>query len=115
MNFQLIVVILESALGILTANKTIPQSVLPIVSTITGLIPTLIAAFHGGSGAKVQTTAVLVALEASVSSLKANTDLSPEALAKVDSLLSAVQAAIAADSEAQQVVDVSRLTGIEPV
>lgn len=90
-------------------------SILKLVDEILQQLPALWAALKGGGGTALEVTAALVAIQTVAKEAAGDTNLDPVALAWVQTLDTAVQKALVADTAAQATVDPALLTDIAPL
>jgi hypothetical protein len=89
--------------------------ILKLVDEILTQLPTLWSAIKGGGGATLEVTAALVSIQAVAKEAASDKSLNPTVLAWIETLDTAAQKALAADTAAQANVDTSTLTDIAPV
>jgi hypothetical protein len=86
--------------------------ILKLVDEILTQLPTLWNAIKGGGGTTLEVTAALMAIQTVAKEAAADTSLSPATLDWVQTLDTAAQKALAADTAAQAKVDPTILTDI---
>lgn len=90
-------------------------TILKLVDEVLAQLPTLWNAIKGGSSTTIEVTAALVAIQTVAKEAAADPNLNPAILAWVQTLDTAAQKALAADTAAQANVDPANLTDIQPL
>lgn len=112
MNLSLVLLLAQLANAVVQSTPQIGSTIKQIITDIAGSLSAVIAS---GVTANVEPATVLAALAGVLSVLQSDPNVPQDKLAIIASVQRAVAAGIAADKEAQQGVDTSKLTPIAPL
>lgn len=112
---SLIVMLAQVAISLLQQKGVISPNTATIASAIDTAIPQLQAAVTSNTGVTPEIAASLAVVNVALDELKQDTSLPVEVLNRLEVLSDGIQAALAADQQAAQVVDPAALDTIEPL
>lgn len=115
MGIDLIIMVINAALGSLSASGKIPQSISSIVASFGPIISNVVTSLQSGQGKTADVVTALGALSGVLAILKAQTTLDPEVLNQINVYDQAVQAGIAGYLDSKNGVDLSKLGPVAPI
>lgn len=107
--------VINAALGSLSASGKIPQSLVSLVGSLSPIVGTAITALQSGQGKVADVVTALGSLSGILAVLKAETGLDPAVLDQINVYDQAVQAGIAGYLDSKNGVDLSKLGPIAPI
>ncbi len=116
MNPSLLLSLTQALTGVLAANPNIPKGISQGAVAAEASLAVIVNTIHNASGGvSINPSTILAAIGGIVAALQADPNLPKNVLAEVQSLNNAITAALGADSDAQQVVDPTKLKHIDPI
>lgn len=115
MGLDLLLLVINTALGTLATSGKVPQSVAQLVAALGPIITNAINAIKGGQGNLQNAVVALGALAGTIEVLKAQTNLDPDILAQINVYDQAIQAGINGYLASKNGVDLSALGPVEPI
>ena len=115
MGLDLLLMVINAALGSLASSGKIPQLAASLVGQLGPIITNAITAIKGGTGKVADVATALGALSGTIQILKAQTNLDPTVLTEIAVYDEAIQAGIASYLDAKSGVDLTKLGPIAPI
>lgn len=115
MGIDLILLVINAALGSLSASGKVPANVTQLVAALGPVIVNAVNAIKGGQGKVNDVVTALGALSGVLAILKSQTNLDPEILSQIDVYDQAVQAGITEYLDSKNGVDLSKLSPVAPI
>lgn len=115
MGLDLLLMVINAALGALSGSGKIPPIVINLVSALGPIITKAITAIQGGQGAVADVVTALGSLSGILAVLKAETGLDPAVINQINVYDQAVQAGIAAYLDSKSGVDLTKLSPLSPI
>lgn len=115
MGIDLILLVINAALGSLSASGKIPSTITQLVASLGPIVGNAITAIQSGNGKLADVVTALGSLSGILAVLKAQTGLDPAVLTQINVYDQAVQAGIAAYIDSKSGVDLSKLGPVAPI
>lgn len=115
MGIDIVLLVLNAALGSLAASGKIPQSAASLTSALGPIIAAAIARLQTGQGKVDDVVTALGALNATLEVLKAQTGLDADTLNQIQVYSNAVQQGMTEYLDSKAGIDLSKLSPVAPI